>query len=170
MRISRVSSRRPAMSKQSEEHARPTRPQEFVKVSRHAQPMIDGRDLGVAQGRHVGMQRIGDSGGALRWNRPRAKLRDGDVSARTRAGSNGHQSLAASAQASSAEAARRDMERAVAPSCFIGSLRRCLRGLGLRQSGITFVAIAVVGARTGALQCHFVVDLNGREAWVAVAE
>jgi hypothetical protein len=60
-----------------------------------------------------------------------------------------------------AGAARLEMERAVAPTCFIGSLRRVLEDWAPTAS-LTFVAIALVGARTGALQCHFVFDLNGR--------
>src|SRR5713101_3749343 len=112
---------------QSEEHARRTRPQEFVKVSRHAQPMIDGRDLSVAQGRHMGMQRVGEQG-----RRGTVEQAAGEAQRRKRqrtnqVGFNWYQSSRALVLVFFKQKTAYEIEGAVAAACFIGSLRRGLR-------------------------------------------
>jgi hypothetical protein len=61
----------------------------------------------------------------------------------------------------SAEAARLDMERALRQLVLSAVCAGVLEDWA-PTAGLIFVVIDLVGARTGALQCHLVFDLDGR--------
>src|SRR6266446_868777 len=99
-------------------------------------------------------------GGAARWNKRRAKPSDGDVSARIKLVPTGishslrqHKPCRQKPRASRWNARLRQL---VLSAACAGVLEDWAP-----TAELTFVAIGLVGARTGALQCHLVFDLDG---------